>query len=68
MMNDPAIQAVRMARRAISAEVGHDPARLVAYYQKLQERHAHRMIPPTSDVVEKAMQATALSMDIKTAH
>jgi uridine kinase len=68
MIQDPAIDAVRRTRKAISAEFGHDPSRLVAHYQKLQERHTHRMIPPASDAAEKVVQATALTVDAKTIH
>ena len=38
MRNDPVIDAVREVRHRISEAVGHDPHRLVAYYQKRQER------------------------------
>jgi hypothetical protein len=34
---DPAIQRVRAARHKISAEHGHDPNRVVAYYMKRQQ-------------------------------
>ena len=37
MKNDPAIQRVREARHAVSAECGHDPEKLVAYYLKRQQ-------------------------------
>jgi hypothetical protein len=36
MKDHPNIKEVRAVRRKISAEHGHDPARLVAYYQRLQ--------------------------------
>ena len=41
--DDPTIQAVRDARRRISAMVGHDPRKLVEYYRQLQERHRDRL-------------------------
>lgn len=34
---DPAIHRVRAARHEISAEHGHDPNRVVAYYMKRQQ-------------------------------
>ncbi len=37
MRNDPVIEAVREVRHRISASVGHDPQRLVAYYRQRQE-------------------------------
>jgi hypothetical protein len=43
MKDDPTIQAVRDARRRISAMVGHDPRKLVEYYRRLQERHSDRL-------------------------
>lgn len=42
--SDPVIDEVRAIRQRISARFGHDPARLVAYYIELQERHRDRLI------------------------
>jgi hypothetical protein len=42
--SDPVIDEIREIRQRISARFGHDPARLVAYYMKLQERHQDRLI------------------------
>jgi hypothetical protein len=42
--NDPVIDEVREVRHRISACVGHDPARLVAYYIQLQEQYRGRLI------------------------
>ena len=42
--SDPVIDEVREVRQRISARFGHDPARLVAYYMELQERHRDRLI------------------------
>lgn len=42
---DPAIDEVREVRRQISEQFEHDPARLVEYYIKLQERHRDRLLP-----------------------
>ncbi len=44
--NDPVIDEVREVRRRISARFDNDPARLVAYYMKQQERHRERLIDP----------------------
>ena len=44
MKDDPTIQAVRDARRRISATVGHDPRKLVEHYRRLQERHRERLV------------------------
>ena len=42
--NDAPIDEVRELRRRISARFDHDPARLVAYYVKLQEQYRDRLI------------------------
>jgi hypothetical protein len=46
MNNDQPIEEVRELRRRISARFEHDPARLVAYYLKLQEQYRDRLIDP----------------------
>ena len=40
--DDPTIQSVRDARHQISAEVGHDPQKLVEYYQQRQQPNRQR--------------------------
>jgi len=49
--SDQPIDEIRELRRRISARFDHDPARLVAYYVKLQERYRDRLIdtPKTSE-------------------
>lgn len=42
--SDPVIDEVRAARHQISERVGHDSARLVAYYMEFQERYRGRLI------------------------
>ncbi len=42
--SDPVIDEIREVRHRISARFNHDPARLVAYYMQLQERHRERLI------------------------
>jgi hypothetical protein len=42
--NDPVIDEVRAVRSQISARFDHNPARLVAYYQTLQEQFADRLL------------------------
>lgn len=44
MKNDPAIEAVRKARREISRELGNDPARLIAHYVERQAHYQGRII------------------------
>lgn len=52
--HDPVIDEIRDIRQRISARFDHDPARLVAYFMELQERHRDRLIdrptpPPRGD-------------------
>lgn len=42
--NDQPIDEIRELRRRISERFDHDPARLVAYYIKLQELYRDRLI------------------------
>ena len=44
ILNDPAIDEIRETRHHISERCNHDPAQLVAYYMKLQERHPDRLL------------------------
>ena len=41
---DPGIEPTREVRHRISAQFGHDPARLVAHYQRLQNEMAGRLL------------------------
>ena len=41
--SDPLIDEIREIRHRISAEHGHDPARLVAYYMGLQKKYEDRL-------------------------
>ena len=42
--NDPALVTVRKVRKAISRELGNDPARLIAHYTELQARYKGPLI------------------------
>jgi len=57
MKTDPPIDEVREVRRRISARFDHDPARLVAYYVKLQEQYRDRLIEPVKTTEEKDQTA-----------
>ena len=47
MESDPIIDQIREVRHRISEEFGHDPARLVEHYRKLeQEKYADRLVRP----------------------
>jgi hypothetical protein len=41
---DPVIELDREVRQRISARFDHDPARLVADYMELQEKHRERLV------------------------
>ena len=41
---DPVVDEVREARHRVSQTCGHDPARLVEHYMKLQERYKERLL------------------------
>jgi hypothetical protein len=56
--SDPVIDEIREVRHQISARVDHDPARLVAYYMKLQEQYRDRLIDP-SKISQDADQSAA---------
>jgi len=43
-MPDPVIDEIREIRHRISAMCDHDPAKLVAYFQKIQEQYSDRLI------------------------
>jgi len=45
--HDAPIDEVREVRHRISARFDHDPARLVAYYIKMQEEYRDRLIDNT---------------------
>jgi hypothetical protein len=42
--NDPVIDEIREVRHRISAQFGHDPAKLVAHYMQMQEKYKDRLI------------------------
>jgi hypothetical protein len=42
--NDPTIDRIREVRHEISAEFGHDPKRLVAFYADLEKEFSDRFV------------------------
>jgi len=58
--SDPVIDEVREVRRRISARFDNDPARLVAYYMKQQERHRERLMDP----VKRQSPRTSRPLDL----
>jgi hypothetical protein len=51
--NDQPIDEIRELRRRISARFDNDPARLVAYYIKLQEQYRDRLIDGVKETEQK---------------
>ena len=75
-MPDPVIDEIREIRHRISAMCDHDPAKLVAYFQKIQEQYADRLItsprfapphvvqqvvPPDTDKLASSQPSTPVS-------
>ena len=60
--NDQPIDEIRELRRRISARFDHDPARLVAYYMKLQEQFRDRLINTAKPTEETAAPPHKLSL------
>jgi hypothetical protein len=56
--SDQPIDEIRELRYRISARFDHDPARLVAYYMKLQEQFRDRLID-TAKTTEGTGQTAA---------
>lgn len=57
MKSDQPIDEIREVRHRISARFDHDPARLVAYYAKLQEQYRDRLIDPAKATDQKDQTA-----------
>jgi hypothetical protein len=55
---DPVIDEVREIRHRISAQVEHDPAKLVEHYMKFQEQYRDRLVD-TSEPPERVEQSAA---------
>jgi hypothetical protein len=41
---DPGLEEIRRVRHEISAEIGHDPKKLLEYYRKLESEYADRLV------------------------
>ncbi len=55
--SDPTIDEIRAIRRRISAEHGHDPAKLVAYYIELQKKFEDRLLETDKQTLPKDQSA-----------
>ena len=50
MTNEPLLDEIRRVRHEISAEIGHDPHRVVEYYSKLQQSLRERVVNLSGEV------------------
>lgn len=41
---DPGLEEIRRVRHEISAEIGHDPKRLLDYYRELEAEYGERLV------------------------
>jgi hypothetical protein len=48
-LSDPVIDEIRAVRSRISAQLDHDPEKLIEHYMELQKRHADRLIGRDKD-------------------
>lgn len=55
--DDRPVEEVREARRRVSERCGHDPARLVEYYMRLQERYKERLLEQASETKQRELGA-----------
>ncbi len=56
-MPDPVIDEIREIRHRISALCDHDPAKLVAYFQQIQDQYPDRLITSPRFAAPTAAQA-----------
>jgi hypothetical protein len=59
MKEDPTIDAIREARRKISASVGHDPRKLVEHYRARQKRYRERLVSRASETSGRQDESVA---------
>jgi hypothetical protein len=57
ILNDAPIEEVRELRRQISARFADDPAQMIAYYLKLQEKYRDRLVASPSAEERKDQSA-----------
>lgn len=56
MKTESTIERIRRVRHEISEECDHDPKKLVAYFQKLQQSHRHRLVSSKNDQSKGALR------------
>ena len=58
---DPVIDEIRQIRHEISAQFGHDPARLVAHYMELQKQYKDRLIGLDEEPISPVSRAETVT-------
>ena len=53
-LDDPVIDEIRAVRHRISARLGHDPKRLVAFYMERQKQYQDRLIETAKEHSQSA--------------
>jgi hypothetical protein len=56
MRTESTIERIRRIRHELSEECDHDPRKLVAYFQKLQQRHQDRLVSSKRALESKISQ------------
>ncbi len=51
MTHEPLLDEIRRVRHEISAEIGHDPRKIAAYYAELQRQYQGRVVDLSGEVV-----------------
>lgn len=50
---DPGLEEIRRVRHEISAEIGHDPKKLLEYYRELEAEYADRLVHAEEGAVKE---------------
>ena len=56
MTHEPLLDEIRRVRHEISAELGHDPRKIAAYYADLQRLHHDRLVNFSGEAVSTQQQ------------
>ena len=56
MRIESTIERIRRVRHEISEECDHDPKKLVAYFQKLQQSHRDKLVSSKSSQSERTFR------------
>ena len=56
MTHEPLLDEIRRVRHEISAELGHDPRKIAAYYTDLQRLHRSRMVDLSGEVASTELE------------